>query len=137
MSGAKGTLVNIYGPSSFPEKQAFIDFLDGSNHQAEGARWVMGGDFNLIANLGEKNGGRRSLDRFQEDFGAFQACSSFVDMETSNGWYTLKNKRGGEHLVAYCLDRFLVSESILHDTGEIMTKVLPAAGFDHWPIYLR
>ena len=27
-SGAEGTLVNIYGPSSFPEKQAFIDFLD-------------------------------------------------------------------------------------------------------------
>ena len=28
VSGVKGTLVNIYGPNSFPEKQAFIDFLD-------------------------------------------------------------------------------------------------------------
>ena len=31
VSGAKGTLVNIYGPSSFLEKQAFIDFLEWSN----------------------------------------------------------------------------------------------------------
>ena len=129
--GAKGTLVNIYGPSSFPEKQAFIDFLEWSNSQAEGAQWVMGGDFNLIANLGEKKGGRRSLDRYQEAFRAFQAGSSFVDMETSNGWYTWNNKWGGEHLVSSRLDRFLVSEPLLHDTGEIMTEVLPTAGSDH------
>ena len=97
----------------------------------------MGGNFNLIANLGEKMGGQRSLDRFQEAFGAFQARSSFVDMETSNGWYTWNNKRGGEHLVASHLDRFMVLEPILHCTGEIMTEVLPVAGFDNWPICLR
>ena len=91
----------------------------------------MGGDFNLIPNLGRKKGGRRSLDRFQEAFGAFQARSSFVDMETSNGWYTWNNKPGGEHLVASRLDKFLVSEPLLHDIGEIMTEVLSAARFDH------
>ena len=58
-------------------------------------------------------------------------------METGNGWYTWNNKRGGKHLVASRLDRFLVSESILHDMGEIMSEVLPGTGFDHWPIYLR
>ena len=95
VTGMKGTLVNTYGPSSFPEKQAFLDFLEWVNRQAKGAIWVMGGDFNLIANLGEKKGGRISLDRYQEAFGAFQAGSSFVDLETSNGWYTWNNKRGG------------------------------------------
>ena len=91
----KGTLVNTYGLSSFPEKQAFLEFLEWVNRQVEGARWVMGGDFNLIANLGKKKGGRRSLDRYQEAFGAFQADISFVDLETSNGWYTWNNKWGG------------------------------------------
>ena len=129
--GANGTLVNIYGPSSFSEKHAFIDFLEWSNHQVEGAGWVMGGDFNLITNLGLKKVGQRTMDKFQETFGIFQAQSSFMDMETGNGWYMWNNKHGGEHLVASFLDRFLVSESILHDTGEIMTEVLPAAGFDH------
>ena len=50
-SGVKGTIVNFYGPSSFPEKQTFIDFLDWTKNQSEGGRWVMGRDFNLIANL--------------------------------------------------------------------------------------
>ena len=133
----KGTLVNTYGPSSFPKKQAFLDFLEWVNRQAEGARWVMEGDFNLIANLGGKKGGRRSLDRYQEAFGAFQASSSFVDMETSNGWYTWNNMQGGEHLVASCLNKFLVSKLLLQETIEVMTEVLPAAIFDHWPIFLR
>ena len=97
----------------------------------------MGGDFNLIANIGGKKGGQRTLDKFQEAFGIFQAQSSFVDMETGNGWYTWNNKRGGEHLVASRLDRFLVLETIIHDTGEIMAEVLPVAGSDHWPISLR
>ena len=124
-------MVNTYGPSSFPEKQAFLDFLEWINRQAEGARWVMGGDFNLIANLGEKKGGQRSLDKYQEAFGAFEASSSFVDLETNNGWYTWNNKWGGEHLVASRLDRFLVSELLLQETGEVMTEVLPLAGSDH------
>ena len=97
----------------------------------------MGGDFNLIANLGERKGGRRTMDKFQEDFGVFQAQSSFVDMETSNGWYTWNNKWGGEHLVSSLLDRFLVSDPLYHDTREIMTEVLPAARSNHWPIFLR
>ena len=34
--GAKGTLVNTYGPSSFSEKQAFLDFLEWANSQVGG-----------------------------------------------------------------------------------------------------
>ena len=94
---------------------------------------MMGGDFNLIANLGEKKGGRRTMDKFQEAIGILQAQRSFMDMETGNGWYTWNNKCGGEHLVASCLYRFLVSDSILHDSGEIMIEVLLVAGSDHWP----
>ena len=137
ITGATGTLVNTYGPSNFAEKQAFLDFLEWTNSQGGGGHWIIGGDFNLISNLGEKKGGRRALDKFQEAFGAFQAGSSFVDMETSTGWFTWNNKRGGAHLVASRLDRFLVSESLLRDTGEILAEVLPAAGSDHWPICLR
>ena len=70
-SWVKGTIVNVYGPTSFPEKQAFIDFLDWTKHQAEGGRGVMGGDFNLISNLDEKKGGRRTLDKYQEAFSDF------------------------------------------------------------------
>ena len=57
-------------------------------------------------------------------------------METGNGWYTWNKKCGGEYIVVSCLDRFLVSENIVHDTVEIMADMLPAAGNDHWPISL-
>ena len=95
-----------------------------------------GGDFNLIANLGEKKGGIRTLDKYQESFYEFMAQSPLVDLEMGTGWYTWNNKRGGEHVVASYLDRFLVLENIIHRTGEIMVDVLPAIGFDHWPIFL-
>ena len=91
----------------------------------------MGRDFNLISKLREKKGGRRTMDKYQEAFSDFQTQSSFVDMETRNGWYTWNNKRGGDHLVASYFDRFLVSENIVHGTGEIMADVLPATGYYH------
>ena len=59
-----------------------------------------------------------------------------VDVETRRGWFTWNNKRGGEHLVASRLDHFLVSENIMHSTGELVDDVLLAAGSDHWPIRL-
>ena len=113
-----------------------MDFLNWLQDQAKQGSWVLGGDFNLIANLGEKKGGRRALDKFQEAFSEFLARGSLVNMETGSGWFTWNNKRGGEYLVASRLDRFLVSENIMHSMGEILANVLPANGSDHWPISL-
>ena len=123
-SGVGGTLGNIYGPNNFPKKQSFMDLLNWFKEQSERGTWVLGGDFNLIANLGEKKGGRRSLDKYQEAFCEFLSQSSLVDVEIGNLWYTSNNKRGGEHLVGSCLDRFLVSENIMHNMREIMGNIL-------------
>ena len=38
--------------------------------------------------------------------------------------------------MASLLDQFLVSENIIHSIGEIVADVLPAVGFDHWPVCL-
>ena len=111
-------------------------FLNWLQEQAKQGSRVLRGDFNLIANLGEKKGGRRTLDKYQEVFGKFLSQSSLVDVETGCGWFTWNNKHGGEHLVASHLDHFLVSENIMHSMGEILANVLPANGSDHWPINL-
>ena len=97
---------------------------------------MIGGDFNVISNLGEKKGGRRILGKYQEAFCEFLAQSPLVDLGTGTGWFTWNNKKGGEHLLASRLDQFLVSENIIHSTGEIVDDVLPIAGSDHWPISL-
>ena len=65
-----------------------MDFLGWIKEQAEIGNWILGGDFNLIAKLGEKKGGRRFLDKYQENFCDFLARSPLVDMETGNGWVT-------------------------------------------------
>ena len=103
-SRVKGLLGNVYGPSSFPEKQAFIFFLNWIKVQTEVINCVIGGDFNLIANLGENKGGRRILDKYQEAFYEFPSQSPLVDLEMGNRWYTCNNKRGGEPLVASLLE---------------------------------
>ena len=129
-------LGNIYGPNCFPEKQSFMDFLNWLKEKAKQSSWVLGGYFNLIADLGEKKGGRRALEKYQEAFNEFLAQSSLVDVETGCGWFTWNNKWGGENLVASRLDCFLVLENIMHNTGEVVADVLPMAGSNHWPICL-
>ena len=99
--------------------------------------WIMGEDFNLITSLGEKKGGRRSLDRFVEYFINFVEQSQLVDMETRNGWFTWNNRRGGEHHVASRIDIFLVLEDIAREAGEVSANVLPTTGSDHWLICLQ
>ena len=70
-SGVRGMTGNIYGPSCLQEKHSFMGFLQWIQEQAEQGQWVLGGNFNLIANLEEKKGGRRTMDKFQE---AFSEC---------------------------------------------------------------
>ena len=84
----RGSTGNIYGPSCFQEKHSFMSFLKWLQEQAEQGPWVLGGDFNLIANLGEKKGGRRTVDKFQEAFSEFLARGPLVDVETGSGWFT-------------------------------------------------
>ena len=54
----------------------------------------------LITSLREKKGGRRDLDKYQEDFREILTLGPLVDMETGDGWYTWNNMREGDHLVA-------------------------------------
>ena len=77
------------------------------------------------------------MDNFQEALRECLARGPLIDVETGNGWFTWKNKREGEHLVASRLDHFLVAENIMHSTGDFMAPVLPANGSDHWPINLH
>ena len=91
----KGSLGNVYGPSSFCERQTFIDFLCSLNGQTKDGNWVIGGDFNLISNIGENNGGKRILDKYQEALCKFLAQSPLVDLEMGTVWFTWNNKRGG------------------------------------------
>ena len=78
-----------------------------------------------------KKGGKQMLDKYQEEFRETLANCTLVDMEMGDGWFTWNNRRGGDHLVASILDRFLVAKSIVRGAGEIRENVIPTAGSDH------
>ena len=80
--GTTGTIANIYGPSAFPQKKYFIHHLRWVDSLAKEGTWIVGGYFNLITSLREKKGGRRVLNKYQEEFKEILVQSSLVDIET-------------------------------------------------------
>ena len=97
---------------------------------------IIGGDFNMISNLEAKKGCLRSLSGEDEAFNSMITACEMVDIQTSSGFFTWNNRRGGPHQIAKRLDRFVVSKSILTMGGLLNAMVLPMAGSYHWPIAL-
>ena len=97
-TGAKGTLVNVYGPSTFPQKSAFLCLLNWMKGITHEGKWIIGGYYNLIFFLRENKGSPHVLEKFQEEFREFLSHSPLVDVETGDGWFTWNNKRGGRIL---------------------------------------
>eukprot|EP00253_Pinus_taeda_P025864 PITA_25864 len=62
---------------------------------------------------------------------------NLVDIVTSNGLFTWNNKRGGESQVVSKLDRFIISEDLILIGKEMIARVLPFGGSDHWPVQLE
>eukprot|EP00253_Pinus_taeda_P025657 PITA_25657 len=60
-----------------------------------------------------------------------------VDTNMSNGLFTWNNKRGGESQVASRLGRFIISEDLMLIDKEMIARVLPFGGSDHWPVQLE
>ena len=95
-TGIKGTVSNIYGPSTTVNKQYFLDSLNWLGIQIKGNHCILGGDFNHIRNLGEKRGGSRQLTCHGQKFGEIIDSLHLVDVSTSNGLYTWNNKKSGD-----------------------------------------
>jgi len=105
----RGTVTNIYGPSTTLNKPSFLDSLQWMGSQIGKNHWILGGDFNLIRHLGEKRGGTRHLTPHSLKFGEIIESLHLVDVCTSNGLYTWNNKRFGDRSIAIWLDHFLIS----------------------------
>ena len=50
----KGIIANVYGPPKVHQKQTFIESLSDLKMIVMNMAWIIGGDFNLIRNLGGK-----------------------------------------------------------------------------------
>lgn len=136
-SDIKGVATNIYSPFQPSRKPSFLSHLGSLRDWVDDAHWLIGGDFNIIYSLEEKNGGVRVTSVASNLFNKFIDEMKLVDIRSTNGLFKWENKRSGERHIASRLDHFLVSESILAGRGDIGASVLPAIGSDHWPICLE
>lgn len=91
----------------------------------------------MIKSLSEKKGGIRTLSKDSLKFQTFIDNMNLIDTETNSGLFTWNNKRGGEFQVASKLDRFIISEDLMLTNKEVIAKVLPFGGSDHWPVQLE
>ena len=60
-----------------------------------------------------------------------------VDTDMNNGLFTWNNKRGGESQVALKLDRSIISEDLRLTNKEMIVRILPFGGLDHWLIEME
>eukprot|EP00253_Pinus_taeda_P011321 PITA_11321 len=129
--------VNAYGPQRLEEKFHFLHTLRRLQSRYQASKIIMGGDFNMITSLLEKKGGLRKLNRDTGAFADFIETAKLVDVHPSSYSFTWNNRRGGENLIASCLDQFLISESIVLEGITVNSDILPSGGSDHWPISLE
>lgn len=133
----RGCLTNFYGPFKFAQKHAFIESLTDIKEWVVTRHWMVGGDFNLIKFLKEKKGCQITLGQISETFSKKIYDLDLVDVITTNSLYTWSNQRSGDRNIASHLDRFMLSECILIEGGDLAALVLPTAGSDHWSISLE
>eukprot|EP00253_Pinus_taeda_P004844 PITA_04844 len=127
----------VYGPHLPKDWKDFLKNVQVIRRIIPGNLWIIGGDFNLIRDLGEKKGGIRRPNQSMEEFNELITEQRLVDIPTTNGLFTWNNRRGGRSQIASRLDRFLLSEQKLNRDVFIETKILPGLGSDHWSIRLE
>ena len=124
-------MTNVYSPPRAEKKMQFLDSLGMINGMTEGKPGIIGGELNLIRNLEEKKGGIRQLNPINDSFNEVIDNLKLIDVRTNNDNFTWNDKRTGDRGIAYRLDHFLVSDSIMMNEGELKASVLPSAGSDH------
>ena len=130
-------VTNVYGPKRMDDKLRFLDSLVDLRDRCIGIPWIMGGDFNMIKSLLEEKWGTRTLSKDSLEFRTFIDSMKLVDTDMNKGLFTWNNKRGGEAHVASMLDKFIILKDLMLIYQEVIVRVLPFGGSDHWLVLLE
>lgn len=99
-----GHLTNVYFPQEAGNKMALVDTIDALNLQRVHPLWIIGGDFNMITKLEEKQGGRARVEQENEHFKEFIQNNALIDLQFCNGMHTWSNRRTGRQQITSKLD---------------------------------
>jgi len=130
-------IMNVYGPQRMDDKLRFLDSLMELRDRHVDVPWILCGDFNMIKSLSGKKGGTRTLSKDSTTFQTFIDNMKLVDTGMTNGLFSWNNKIGGESQVASKLDIFIISEDLMLTNKEMIVRILPFGGLDHWLVQLE
>ena len=86
-------LINVYGHISTQDKLKIWDKLAMLIQLQNSHQGILGGDFNAILNQNEKVGGIFPPIKTIQDFAQFVENNDLMDIQPSNGKFTLTNRR--------------------------------------------
>ncbi|GJZ58751.1 RNA-directed DNA polymerase, eukaryota, reverse transcriptase zinc-binding domain protein [Tanacetum coccineum] len=125
-------LINVYGPQNQPEKSYLWEFLR-SFIQSHVGNVILFGDLNEVRCEAERSGSFFSSSD-TEIFNTFIHNVGFIDLLLGGRKFTWMNKTGAKMSK---LDRFLISNNVLHAHPNMQVTVLEKVWSDHNPILLH
>ena len=128
----KWNFLNVYGSPHEDQKAMFLtelaSFCSGSWEPC-----FVGGDFNLIRFLSEKNKAT-PLPRHSRTFNSLISCHDLMDLGMTGGKYTWSNNQTPPTLEGP--DRILVSKSWEDMFPKVVVRKIPTEMSDHNPLIL-
>lgn len=129
-------LTCIYADPNFNNRVKLWEKLKdlGSNFNGP---WLCIGDFNDIASIWEKQGGRGVNNFRMEVFNNFVSESGLIDLEFNGINYTWTNKRGGDDNIRERIDKALANTDwrLKFPFAQVFHE--PIYGSDHAPVILN
>ena len=124
--------LGIYGPPSVSSRGLFWDEVVGLSEIC-GSNWCLGGDFNVVRNIGEKRNSLR-ITRSMRTFDELIREVELQDPPLINAQFTWSNFR--EHPICCRLDRFLFSKGFSEMFSYFRQEAVVRCISDHSPIIL-
>lgn len=87
-TNAHGLLINVYFPQDTTQKSQLLNTLSELNRDRPFPLWISGGDYNMIASMDEKRGGRSNSNNDDGLLKEFINSNWLMDIPTSNGIFT-------------------------------------------------
>ncbi|XP_051127824.1 uncharacterized protein LOC127249172 [Andrographis paniculata] len=125
-------LTGVYGRCSVVGCREIWRFLEETAAPAVGAPWIVGGDFNAIADIFEREGPGRPRLRSIQDFSGALFDAGLIDAGYEDPQYTWTNRRVWKRL-----DRILYSRSWEEFAESTRVQHLPRMCSDHAPLLVR
>jgi endonuclease/exonuclease/phosphatase family metal-dependent hydrolase len=125
--------VSVYGSSYEEGKAEFIQELHEILDNWSGPT-LLGGDFNLVTNLKEKNNGianQKWVDLFKD----WIICHGLVELKNSSRPFTWTNNK--EQPIMVAIDKFLCNNSFEQKYPLAFVTSKSRAGSDHVPLVLN